>query len=118
MTNTSTTESVQIAMTIMDQIPVMDKMAVGYRNPQAMMESPEARGGLRFKVNQQPKRYVEIELCWNDTYRVTYFRLKRGTYERITLAKSDNIYCDMLGSEIYNMTQKTDDFNKSQGAYG
>ena len=92
----------------------MDKMAIGYRKPQAMMETEEARGGLRFRVNQQPQRYCEIELMWSDTYRVTYFRMKRGTLDRIVLATGEDVYCDCLGTTLYNMTQQTDDFNKFQ----
>ena len=103
--------TLQVAKTIHQQIPVMDKMAVGFRNPKAMTETENRIGGLCFKVNQQPQRYAEVELMWNDTYKVTYFRMKRGTCERITLATADMVYCDVLGTTLYNMTQQTEQYN-------
>ncbi len=109
-----TTTTQQVARTIHQQIPVMDKMATGFRNPQAMSETEERRGGLRFKVNRA-MQYVEVELMWNDTYNVTYFRMKRGTHERVTLAVAETVYCDTLGTTVYNMTQATEQYNTEQG---
>jgi len=102
---------VDIANTIARQIPMMDKMAIGYRRPRSMDETGERSGGLNFKVNTQPQRFCDIELLWNDTYRVTYFRIKRGSLDRITLATADQVYADCLGTTLYNMTQATDQYN-------
>ena len=105
---------IQIANTIVQQIPVMEKMAVGYRNHYAMSESEDRLGGLSFQVNKG-RRYVDVELAHNDTYTVKYYRVRKTktSIDHVTLAEASNVYCDDLGVFIYDMTQKTDEFNKS-----
>jgi hypothetical protein len=102
--------ALEVAKTIASQIPVMDKMAIGYREPQMLAQNDERSGGLNFRVNSN-RKYCDVELTYMDTYRVTYFRFKRGTNERIVLASSDDVYCHELGTTLYSMTQATDQFN-------
>lgn len=52
--------------------------------------------GLRFKVGGKPMRYIEVTLDGGDLYTVCYYRLKRGTYERIVLDVATGIYASML----------------------
>ncbi len=111
-----TTRTQQIAKTISQQIPTMDKMAIGYRNPSSMSETENRLGGLNFDVNRG-RRAVSVELTPADTYRVRYYRVKitKTNIEQVTLAEIDNVYCDCLGATIYSMTQATDDFNARNG---
>ena len=111
MTTSNTSETVQVAKTIISQIPMMDRMAIGFRKAVALEECDEYRGGVRFRVNSQPQRYCEVTLAWDDTYRVSYYRVKRGSLDRITLATADQVYADCLGTTLYNMTQATDQYN-------
>ena len=112
-TTTTNNETMQVAKTIVQQIPIMDKMAVGYRKPIALDQNENRRGGLSFSVNSR-SRFVRVELQWNDTYKVTYFRVKRTktSIDHVELAQATDVYCDCLGTTIYNMTQQTKQFNE------
>tara|TARA_R110000824_G_scaffold99328_6_gene236646 strand:+ start:424 stop:771 length:348 start_codon:yes stop_codon:yes gene_type:complete len=113
MTTTTNNETMQVAKTIVQQIPVMDKMAVGYRKPIALDQNENRIGGLSFSVNNR-NRFVRVELQWNDTYKVTYFRVKRTktSIDHVEIAQATDVYCDCLGTTIYNMTQQTKQFNE------
>ena len=113
MTTTTNNETMQVAKTIVQQIPVMDKMAVRYRKPIALDQNENRIGGLSFSVNNR-NRFVRVELQWNDTYKVTYFRVKRTktSIDHVEIAQATDVYCDCLGTTIYNMTQQTEQFNQ------
>ena len=110
-------EQVHIAKTILQQIPIMDKMAIGLRQTSAMSESDDYRGGASFRVNSM-LRFCDVRLMWDDTYSVEYYRIKRGSLDRVVLATADQVYCDVLGTVLYNMTQATDDYNAERKTTG
>lgn len=83
------------------QVPVMTKMACGARSPRRTSD-----GKLIFKVHSKPQRWIEVALNGLDLYNVCYFRLKRGSLERIELESVDDLYADMLGETIYHMVNK------------
>jgi len=92
-----------VAINIIRQIPKMTKMAVGYRQPR-MHEDADGTG-LVFRVNSKPMRYCSVTLTANDTYNVCYYRIKRGSYERVEIARDTDIYAENLGESIYQLTQ-------------
>ncbi len=77
----------------------MDRMAVGARD-----FTRDENGNITFKVMTKPYRFISIVLDPSDTYTVTYFKIKRGSWEKVILKEYDTIYCDMLGDTIYRMT--------------
>ena len=95
-----------VAINIIQQIPKMTKMAVGYREPQ-MHEDADGTG-LVFRVNSKPYRYCSVILTANDTYNVCYFRIKRGSYQRVEIARDTDVYAENLGETIYSLTQRGD----------
>jgi len=91
----------QIANTTWQQIPVMTKMACGVR------EATICPGGtLRFKVGGLPMRFIEVALNGSDLYDITYYRIKRGSYDKVVLETCEDAYNDMLGEVIYHMVNK------------
>ncbi len=79
------------------QISVMTKMAVGAR--QACLTET----GCRFKVLRS-MRYVEVTyVAGLDLYTVDFFRVKRGTQERISLGNHEGVYADMLSDIVYSL---------------
>lgn len=49
------------------------------------------------------RRVFRVELADNDTYRVRFYRLRRGL-EVETIAAQDDVYCDMLAAVFERMT--------------
>ena len=89
-----TTHTGQIAW---KQISVSTKMAVGAR--QACLTD----SGCRFKV-LRTSRYVEVTYEPGlDLYSVDFFRIKRGTQERIALGSHSGVYADMLSDIVYSL---------------
>ena len=91
-----------IPNTTWQQISVGTKMACGAREPAGSAQN----NSLRFKVHNKPQRYIEVILDADDTYDVCYFRLKRGTSERIIMEQTQGVYNDMLSEIIYHMVNK------------
>jgi hypothetical protein len=88
---------------IWSQIPVMTKMACGAR--QAVADEENAT--LTFKVTNKPYRFVSVTLDRGaDLYTVEHYRIKRGSYEKVSIEKLEGCYADMLGDVIYNMVNK------------
>ena len=92
-------EAKQQAETIFRQIPISTKMAVGARN-----FTRDEDGNITFQVMNKPMRYIYIKLDPTDTYTIVYFRIKRGSYEKVTIKEFSMVYYDMLGEIIYSMT--------------
>ena len=87
------------AQTAWNQISIGTKMACGARQATASADK------LTFKVHNLPHRYIEITLS-ADLYNVEYLRLKRGSFERITIDSAEGIYNDMLSETVYHMVNK------------
>lgn len=84
------------------QISIPTKMACGAREATSHGEDK-----LTFKVHSLPLRYIEVEYVPGlDLYNVEYFRIKRGTHERVTLERYEGVYNDMLSEMIYKMVNK------------
>ena len=94
MNNDADTNKHFAAQTAWKQISVMCKMACGAR------EATVNGNVLMFKVGMKPMHYVRVTLDATDTYTVEHFRLKRGSYAQISLAKSSDIYAEQLSSVI------------------
>lgn len=88
---------------IWKQLTVMTKMSCGARQPVLLTQDEQ---GICFKVHSKPMRYIEVILDPSDTYTVRYLRLKRGSYERITLEEHAGIYVDMLNETVYHAVNK------------
>lgn len=89
-----TTHTGQIAW---KQISVMTKMAVGAR--QAVLTET----GCRFKV-LRTMRYVEVTYeAGSDLYTVEFYRVKRGSYQRVDLGSHSGVYADMLSDIVYSL---------------
>lgn len=91
----------EIAQTTWNQIPTMTKMACGARERMF-----DAKGTLTFKVGGKPMRFVCIELDPSDTYNVEHYRLKRGSYDKVSLESASGVYADALGEIVYHMVNK------------
>jgi hypothetical protein len=84
------------------QISIATKMACGAREP-----SRNGENELNFKVHSKPYRYIKVEyLPGLDLYEVEYYRIKRGSYERVSLEVANDVYADMLSEIIYHMVNK------------
>lgn len=83
------------------QIPVMTKMACGARQPRCSSD-----GKLAFRVESKPMRFVEVTLNADDTYAVEYLRIKRGSYQRVSIEKAEGVYAEDLGETIYHQVNK------------
>jgi hypothetical protein len=82
------------------QIRIGTKMACGARKPITTQD------GLLFQVGGKPAHYIEVILNHDDTYTVTHFRAKRGTYERIVLEASSDVYAEDLSETVYRFVNK------------
>lgn len=95
----TTTETMQIAKTIIDQIKYADRsalMAWGSSNYAAISPSKEFQGGLSFKVNGlKHQGWVCIKLRWLDDYTIVFTNKKREVVKTVEFC-----YCDMLVSVI------------------
>jgi hypothetical protein len=81
MSTTTTTTTMEIAQTILEQIKYADRsalMAWGASNFAAIGESKEFEGGLAFQVNGLThKGWVKVCLRWVDDYTVVFINKKR-----------------------------------------
>ena len=76
---------------------MMTKMAVGARKA-VLTDS-----GCRFKVLRS-MRYVEVTYeAGPDLYSVDFFRVKRTTYEQISLGDVTGVYADQLSDIVYSL---------------
>lgn len=91
----STSKTMEIAQTILDQIGYADRMALmawGARNFSAISESKEFQGGLAFQVNGITHQgWVKICLRWVDDYTIIFINKNREVVKTF-----EGAYCDML----------------------
>jgi hypothetical protein len=91
----TTTQTMQIARTIMNQIKYADRsalMAWGAKNFAAVGSTKEYQGGLSFQVNGLThKGWVTIKLRWVDDYTIIFTNKKRQVVKTV-----EGAYCDML----------------------
>jgi hypothetical protein len=85
---------------IWKQIPITTKMACGARDAVLI------GNGLRFKVGGKPMHYIEVVLAPSDTYKVTAYRIKRGSCAKVVLEEYEDVYADVLGEVIYRAVNK------------
>lgn len=90
-----------IAQTTWQQISTQTKMACGARERMF-----DAAGTLTFKVGGKPMRFVCVELDASDTYNVEHYRLKRGSYDKVSLEAVSGVYADRLSEVVYRMVNK------------
>lgn len=84
------------------QISIQTKMACGARQP-----TRHGDNELTFKVHSKPYRFIRVEYKPGlDLYDVEYFRIKRGSYERVSIESLEGVYADMLSEVIYRMVNK------------
>ena len=87
--------SVQIALTILNQIKYLDKyalMAWGAKQYVSLSECKDFQGGVRFKVNGLTfKGWVKVELTWINEYKVSFINRKAEVVKAY-----EGVYCDML----------------------
>jgi len=88
----------QVGTTIWSQIPLTTKMAVGAREPLLI------RSGVEFRAGRELR--IQVVLDASDTYKVTAYRLKRKTHERIVLEEHTEVYAENLGEIIYHAVNK------------
>ncbi len=96
-----------IASIIQDQVGNKAFTMMGARDLIDTGTSTDALGGLRWRVGRNAKRvqWVQVTLKADDTYTVTFTRMKRApSYEVVTLAEHDGIYFDMLHGIIESET--------------
>lgn len=93
--NTSETNTMEIAKTILEQIKYADRSALwawGATNFAAISESKEFQGGVAFQVNGLThKGWVKVQLRWVDDYTITFINKKREVVKTF-----EGAYCDML----------------------
>jgi hypothetical protein len=91
----TTSRTMVIARTIMDQINYADRsalMAWGAKHFAAVSESKEFAGGLSFQVNGlKHKGWVTVKLRWVDDYTIIFTNKKREIVKTF-----EGAYCDML----------------------
>lgn len=91
----STSKTMEIAQTILDQIRFTDNwalMAWGASNFSAINESREFQGGLAFKVNGLTHQgWVKVCLRWVDDYTIVFINKNREVVKTF-----EGAYCDML----------------------
>lgn len=91
----TTTQTMEIAQTILDQIKYSDRsalMAWGAKNFAAIGESKEFQGGLAFQVNGLTHQgMVKVCLRWVDDYTIIFVNKKRETVKTF-----EGAYYDML----------------------
>jgi hypothetical protein len=85
----------EIARTILEQIKYGDKwalMAYGATNYEALQETKDFQGGVKFKVNGlKHKGTVMVQLKWIDTYTITFVN-NNG----VAVKEVEDVYCDTL----------------------
>jgi hypothetical protein len=92
---TTSTRTMEIAQTILEQIKYADRSALlawGAKNFSAISESKEFEGGLAFQVDGLVhKGWIQICLRWADDYTIIFINKNREVVKT-----SKGIYCDML----------------------
>lgn len=91
----TTSRTMEIATTIMDQINYADRsalMAWGAKSFAAVSESKEFAGGLSFQVNGlKHQGWVTVKLRWVDDYTIIFTNKKREIVKVV-----EGCFCDML----------------------
>lgn len=91
----TTSKTMEIAQTILEQIKYADRsalMAWGATNFCALGESKEFQGGLSFKVNGLThKGWVKVCLRWVDDYNIIFINRNREVVKTF-----EGAFCDML----------------------
>jgi hypothetical protein len=101
--NNNGANTMKAGQIIWQQIPVMTKMACGAR--QAVLTN-EGKG-VQFKVTNKPYRFVEVVLDEGaDLYNVEHFRVKRGSYVKVSMEAAQGVFAEDLGETIYHMVNK------------
>ncbi len=98
------------AETIIRQIPVMTRMACGFRN--VSFRAGTDGDGFELRVEAKvgrANRRIQITLELNDTYTVTLLKIptmraKDPTPK--TLEEHTDVYCDALGEIVYHACNK------------
>lgn len=85
---------------IWKQLQMTTKMAVGAR------EAVLTKKGIKFKVERKPFRYISIDVNSKDLYDVEYFRLKRKTYQKVSIKKKKDVPVENLNSVVYALVNK------------
>lgn len=101
----------QIAKTIIDQINAVGpafpritqligmKQPVFLREESLIVEGQAIDGGLMFML---PYKYkIIVELCLNDTYRVSLGKISGVDYR--TIQTVEDVYCDTLGHVVHDL---------------
>ncbi len=92
---TTTSNSVDIAKTIIDQINYADRsalMAWGAQHYAAISETKEFQGGVTFQVNGLThKGWVKVCLRWVDDYTIVFINKNREVVKTV-----EGAFCDML----------------------
>jgi len=91
----TTTQTMAIAETILEQIQFADRSALwawGATNYVALLESEEYQGGLEFQVNGLTHQgWVKVCLRWVDDYTIVFINQNHEVVKT-----TEEIYCDML----------------------
>ena len=102
--STTTTDTMELARTIINQINATDKWflpAVGATNFAAISEKNGFAGGLEFQVNGlKHKGWIKIRLTWADNYTISFINKNREIAKRV-----EGIYCDEL-IEVLDWVEK------------
>ena len=95
----TSTQTMEIAHTILDQIKYADPaalMAWGAVSYAAISPSKEFQGGLAFQVSGLTHQgWVKVSLRWVDDYTITFINKNREVVKTV-----EGCYCDMLVSTI------------------
>lgn len=101
-----TTTNMDIANTISAQLGRMTRMELGTKTLLALPAKDEVLGGLELHLggaSETRGKRVAITLKASDLYDVEVYRLRRGTYEKVTLDTVHGIYCDQLMHVVREM---------------
>ena len=93
-------EEKKVGRIILEQMGKMFPVMVGMKEAMTFdSKDGEGLGGLKFKIGKNPKSvsHVSIELKYNDTYSMTFWKVRGGKNPTIkNLGTADEVYCDML----------------------
>jgi len=89
-----------VANTIHQQIVHADFWALPSCGAQAHTYNAKS---MTYKVGGGPMRFITITLNPRDLYDVELFRIKRGSYDRVTMAEMEDIYADKLASVVRDL---------------
>ncbi len=94
--------------TIWTQIEMGVKMSLGARQPVGSDDNKDCNAYLHFTVGPCRKGLDKIVIRLNplDTYDIELIRMKRKTYEQITLAIANNVYVENLNRVLLDMEAK------------